>query len=246
MRRAWAVVTAVPIALALPHAPACGADPESAPVRTVVEMFTSQGCSACLTADRLTGEFSRDPGVLALTLPVTHWDYLGWKDTLAERAFDERQRGYAGQHRLRQVATPQAVVGGQETVGGSDGTALSRLLQGAGPLPAQVHVTERNERIVIDIEADPQNRPGEIWLLPIVRSRPVVIGRGENRGRVAIYANVVRGFVRVGTWSGAAVHVEVPRAAARVGGADSYAVLVQAGGPGRPGRILGAAKGPGL
>lgn len=245
MARAWTAVAAA-LAVLAPSVPPARAEPEPAPVRAVVEMFTSQGCSACLNADRLTGEFSREPGLLALTLPVTHWDYLGWKDTLAERAFDERQRAYAGQHRLRPVATPQAVVGGHETVGGSDGAALSRLVKGSGPLPARVHVSERGERIVIEVEADPQGRPAEIWLLPVARSRPVVIGRGENRGRVATYANVVRGFHRVGTWSGAAVHVEVPRALARTGGADSYAVLVQAGGPGRPGRILGAAKGPGL
>src|SRR3954453_7509032 len=86
----------------------------------VVGLFTSQGCSACPPADRLMAELAREPGVIALSLPVTYWDYLGWKDTLAHAAFTERQRAYAGMRGDRQVFTPQAVVNGAATVVGSD------------------------------------------------------------------------------------------------------------------------------
>ena len=233
-------------ALAVLVRPALAGPEPAPPVRAVVEMFTSQGCSACLAADRLTGEFSREPGVLSLTMPVTYWDYLGWKDTLADHAFDERQRGYADQHRFPQLATPQAVVSGGELIPGSDRIRLSRLVAEAGPLPVRVRVCERNERIVIDVEAGATAHTAEIWLVPVSRSRPVVIGRGANEGRVAVYANVVRGFHRVGTWTGAAARFELSRVTARINGADGYAVLLQAGGAKRAGRILGAAKGPGL
>ena len=37
---------------------------------------------------------SRDD-VVALSLSVDYWDYLGWKDTLANPKFSERQRAYA-------------------------------------------------------------------------------------------------------------------------------------------------------
>jgi len=140
-------------------------------------------------------------------------------------------------------------VSGRELIPGSDRGRLSRLVAESGPLPVGVKVCERNERIVIDIEADATAaaaRPAEIWLVPVARSRPVVIGRGANEGRVAVYANVVRGFHRVGTWTGAAARFELSRATARINGADGYAVLLQATGTNRPGRILGAAKGPGL
>ena len=43
-----------------------------------------------------------------------------------------------------------------------------------------------------------------------------------------------------------AVRFEVPRAAARIGEADAWVVVVQGSTGGRPGRIYGAAKGPGL
>jgi hypothetical protein len=44
----------------------------------VVELFTSQGCNSCPPADFFLGKLSQRSDVLALTLPVTYWDMLGW------------------------------------------------------------------------------------------------------------------------------------------------------------------------
>lgn len=49
----------------------------------VVELFTSQGCSSCPPADKIIGDLARDSRVIALSMPIDYWDYLGWKDTLA-------------------------------------------------------------------------------------------------------------------------------------------------------------------
>src|ERR1700685_3429925 len=47
----------------------------------VVELFTSQGSSACPPANAYLNELSRDRrDVLALAFHVTYWDRLGWKD----------------------------------------------------------------------------------------------------------------------------------------------------------------------
>lgn len=219
------------------------------PVRAVVELYTSQGCASCPPADRLLAELAREPGIVALTLPVTYWDYLGWKDSLGQAAFSERQRAYASARSERQVFTPQAVINGREAVVGSDRAGIERGLaraRTAGGLPVAVHAEEHGERIVIGVEADPAGRTAEVWLVPVLRSRPVAIGRGENKGRVVVYANVVRGLHRVGPWSGQAARYDVPRDAARAGGADSYVVVLQGTAGGHPGRVLGAAKGPGL
>ena len=46
------------------------ADQHQAEVRGVIELFTSQGCSSCPAADKLMGEYARDPSVIALSLAV--------------------------------------------------------------------------------------------------------------------------------------------------------------------------------
>src|SRR5277367_5809162 len=95
--------------------PAHAADP-----RAVVELFTSQGCSSCPPADKIIGELAKDPSVIALSMPIDYWDYLGWKDTLADSRFSARQKAYSQMRGDRDVYTPQAVINGSLHVVGSD------------------------------------------------------------------------------------------------------------------------------
>ena len=88
--------------------------------RTVIELFTSQGCSSCPAADKLLGELAKDSSVVALSLPVDYWDYLGWKDTLASPLHTAKQRAYARARGDREIYTPQVVVNGAIPVIGSD------------------------------------------------------------------------------------------------------------------------------
>ncbi|NJO54002.1 MAG: DUF1223 domain-containing protein [Bacteroidales bacterium] len=97
----------------------------------VVELFTSQGCSSCPPADKLIGELADRPGIIALSLAVDYWDYLGWKDTLARPAHTARQRAYAEARGDRRMFTPQVVVNGRESVPGQDRAAIERALQAA-------------------------------------------------------------------------------------------------------------------
>ena len=69
--------------------------PASAGGPVVVELFTSQGCSSCPPADALLGEIADRDDVIALSLHVDYWDYLGWVDEFGSPANTERQRGYA-------------------------------------------------------------------------------------------------------------------------------------------------------
>src|SRR5580698_3056008 len=98
--------------------------PAHAEPRAVVELFTSQGCSACPPADKLIGELARDPSVIALSMPIDYWDYLGWKDTLADARFSARQKAYSQVRGDREVYTPQVVVNGSVHVIGSDRDAI--------------------------------------------------------------------------------------------------------------------------
>ena len=101
--------------------PAAAAEP-----RAVIELFTSQGCSSCPPADKVIGELAKDPSVIALSMPIDYWDYLGWKDTLADSRFSARQKAYSLMRGDRDVYTPQAVVNGEAHVIGSDRGEIGR------------------------------------------------------------------------------------------------------------------------
>jgi len=103
------------------------APPASAPF-AVVELFTSEGCSSCPSADRLLSDLGREAekggrNVIALEFHVDYWDSPAWKDPWSDAAFSERQRGYA--HSLESgLYTPQAVVNGRAECVGSDAARL--------------------------------------------------------------------------------------------------------------------------
>src|SRR6218665_3876173 len=96
--------------------------------KAVIELFTSQGCSSCPPADALFVDLARDPDVIALTLPVTYWDYLGWKDTLGKDSFAKRQKFYAKARGDGQVYTPQVVINGAAHAIGSERAEIEKTV----------------------------------------------------------------------------------------------------------------------
>ena len=85
----------------------------------LVELYTSQGCSSCPPADALLAKLAKRQGLIAISLPITYWDMLGWKDTLASEANTRRQKAYAAAMGRGGVYTPQIIVGGVKDVVGS-------------------------------------------------------------------------------------------------------------------------------
>ncbi len=220
--------------------------PATADPRAVVELFTSQGCSSCPPADKLLGELVQRKDILSLSLPVDYWDYLGWKDTLANHDYSERQREYARARGDDEVYTPQAVINGSVGLVGSDREAIEKTLQEetAKGLPVGISLSSGDDATTVKIGAAAGATPsrGTIWLVMYDRSVTVPIGRGENSGRTITYSNVVRKLRPIAMWKGEAMAIDLPRSELDQAKVARCAVLLQEEKPGGlPGAILGAA-----
>lgn len=172
---------------------------------TVVELFTSQGCSSCPPADAYLAEIADRDDVIALALHVDYWDYIGWADTFGSPAFTQRQHGYAQAANQRSVYTPQAVVAGQDETIGSNPASVSALIaqDQARPDLAKLAIARKGATIAISATAlagfDGTVQVNLVHYLP---DRSVSITRGENAGRTIQYRNVVTGIDTLGTWDG--------------------------------------------
>ncbi|MGB8399498.1 DUF1223 domain-containing protein [Bradyrhizobium sp.] len=224
--------------------------PAHADPRAVVELFTSQGCSSCPAADEIIGELAKDPSVIALSMPIDYWDYLGWKDTLADARFSARQKAYSRMRGDRDVYTPQVVVNGSAHVIGSDRAgidgAINDTQRADGVMSVPVTMTLAGKRINVVVEASkaPTSARGEVWICSVSKAIPILIGRGENRGREVTYYNVVRNLVKVGDWNGSSGSWSVPLEDISGEGVDAAVVYVQNGNRDKPGPMLGAAFAP--
>ncbi|MBV1699176.1 MAG: DUF1223 domain-containing protein [Hyphomicrobiales bacterium] len=213
--------------------------------RALIELFTSQGCSSCPAADKLLGELASDPSVVALSLPIDYWDYLGWKDTLASPGHSARQRAYARMRGDREVYTPQIVVNGAVHVLGSDKAAVEHAIaqtdRNAAIMSVPVLTSIDGDNLNVEIAAGSDHAGAEVWLCPITRAVAVSIGRGENRGRKITYHDVVRSWSKLGDYDGSDETFTVPLAAITAKDGDAVAIMVQQGTKEKPGIILGTA-----
>ena len=221
--------------------------PATAEPRAVVELFTSQGCSSCPPADKLIGELAKDPTVIALSMPIDYWDYLGWKDTLADARFSARQKAYSLMRGDRDVYTPQVIVNGSFQAIGSDRAGIERAIdvtrESDGVMSVPISMKLNGKQIAVSVAASklPVATHGEVWICSISRAIPIAIARGENRGRELTYYNVVRNVLKVGDWNGSAGSWTVPLENLSREGVDGAAVFIQEGSRERPGPMLGAA-----
>jgi hypothetical protein len=211
--------------------------------KAIVELFTSQGCSSCVAADAYFADLAKRDDIVALSLHVDYWDYLGWQDTLGDPAHSERQRSYASaQHGSPRVYTPQIVVNGRTDFLGSDRAAIDAAIAHSA-LPVPVTMRHGDGTVEIEVAGRPIRTmwPATIRLALLTTEATVPISRGENAGATIEYYNVVRAMRPIGMWDGDAVKITLPEHELMVDGVDACAIIVQEDMPKGVGAIIGAA-----
>jgi len=85
---------------------------------TLIELYSSEGCSSCPPAEAWIGSLKSSPGLWRSLFPVVfhvdYWDGLGWPDRFAKAAYTQRQQNYATRLGQDSVYTPEFVTSGHE------------------------------------------------------------------------------------------------------------------------------------
>ncbi len=224
-------------------APRANAEP------VLVELFTSQGCSSCPPADVLAEQLSKRGDLVVISRPVTYWDRLGWKDTLALPSNTDLQRNYAARRLVGRngVYTPQMVLDGSSGAVGSRAGQVERLINQASHNQTAAIRSRRldngNYRIALGGRTSPSGTagaPATLSLIGLSTQSSVAIGRGENAGRQVRYTNVVRGEREIARWNGGAETVDIAAGDLRIAGADRYALVLRSTKSNSAGQVLAA------
>jgi hypothetical protein len=204
------------------------------PKHSVVELYTSQGCSSCPPADAIAGRLTTDADVLVLSFHVNYWDELGWKDSFSSQASTDRQYAYARSLGERSVFTPQLIVNGTRSVVGSQEGAVQHALTASEQerFPVQANLEKQADGSFQLMLAGPALR-GDVWEVRYVRHALTRIGGGENGGRSLETFNNVTRIRRLGAFNPGTLKLDT-----LTGADDGIAVLVQAP---ESGKILGVA-----
>lgn len=201
---------------------------------TLLELYTSQGCSSCPPAERWVNELVKDEdlwsGIVPLAFHVDYWDYLGWKDKYADPENSARQRAYLRMGRTPGVYTPGMFVNGHEW----RGWILRANPRASDKVPGNLSVTVKNN--VVDATFEAETRPYELHVALLGFDIATNVERGENRNSTLRQEFVVLEHQSYpssnGYW-----HVPLPRADSR---ADRYGIAVWLSTQGNPAPVQAA------
>src|SRR4051794_7011055 len=127
----------------------------------LVELFTSEGCSSCPSADSALARLVQKQPVegvelIALGFHVDYWDSLGWKDAYASPEYGARQRRYALEGDENRVYTPQMVVDGMHAfVGGEDEARAQAAVTAKRPkVPLRLTARVEGDTVVVRVRTE--------------------------------------------------------------------------------------------
>ncbi|MDF7800849.1 DUF1223 domain-containing protein [Pontiellaceae bacterium B1224] len=147
---------------------------------SLIELYTSEGCSSCPPAERRLNELENHPGLWTDFVPIAfhvdYWDYIGWPDRFAVPAYTTRQKNYSKHWNCRTVYTPCFV---------NNGKAVRSLHPKPGNgKPGKLKATVDGS--IVHIQFSPDFQPSgkmTVWIAPLSGMEMTKVRSGENRGR---------------------------------------------------------------
>lgn len=176
----------------------CQASSGAAPP-TVIELYTSEGCSSCPPADRWLSKLKGRPDVLALAFHVNYWDRLGWPDRFASAEGTARQHQLARLAASSNVYTPQVVANGRDAPDWHKWSQLPKPAGGAAPA-----LTLQREGDVVTASITPGSPASAqlagYWAV-LEDQHQSQVRAGENAGETLKHDHVVRLYKSVPAWA---------------------------------------------
>jgi len=158
---------------------------QSGPQRvSLLELYTSEGCSSCPPAESWLDGLKGDPRLWNEVVPVAfhvdYWDNLGWKDRFSKQEYTARQQAYSVAWGTSSVYTPGFVLNGREWKGWFSGNPLPGADNGsAGKL--EVKIANKTARLEF---AGPSGlKVIDAYVAPLEMNVSSDVLAGENRGR---------------------------------------------------------------
>src|SRR5207248_863561 len=112
--------------------------------------------------------------------PVTYWDMLGWRDTLASEVNTKRQKAYAKELSRGGVYTPQMIINGvKDVIGSREQSVQSAISALADAAIVPVDLDGNRQQVKIEVGQAPGGRESTIWLFRLLPRATVSIGDGE-------------------------------------------------------------------
>src|ERR1700744_177381 len=164
----------------------------------VVELFTSEGCSSCPSADKLIARVekeSSDKPIYILAFHVDYWDRLGWKDAFSSADYTARQKQYAQWLKLPQYYTPQAIVNGHtEFVGSEENTlrdAIKAGLETSAKTELTLTVKPAGDKAEVQYSTIKTKKSDALLIALIQKNATTKVERGENGGHTLSHVQIV-------------------------------------------------------
>ena len=166
---------------------------------TLIELFTSEGCSSCPPAEKWLSGLKSDQELWKKIVPVAfhvdYWDRLGWRDRFAKPEFTSRQQRYAAAWGGDSVYTPGFVVNGKEWRDWFGGNAIATGSTKVGVLRVSLGADGKLSASFIPETRQPHGFALNVALLG--NDLESDVKRGENSGRKLRHDFVVLDFIKI-------------------------------------------------
>ena len=180
---------------------------------TVVELFTSQGCSSCPPAQAFLQDLSRRPDVITLEWHVDYWDQLktwtggSWKDPFSDNAWTQRQVAY---NKLlgtsSRAYTPEMIIDGKFQEVGSNRANVNAIIKEAQAVRRQKFKVEpgvtADGHVKAVLSGPGLSKDMNVILLRLQKEAETEVKGGENKGLTMKSHNIVKGLLVIGTYGG--------------------------------------------